>query len=166
MRPRVLVLDEPLSDLDPVGAQEVLGTLRGLAREHGTGVVVIEHRVDEVVPWADRIVLMHDGRIIMDRPPRGAWDDPAPWAATGVGIPDVVRLARAVPAAFPDGAPLSVDEAVTALRGGWFAAALARLAGRRATRRPAALAPADRCRQAPDRLRCLTRRTRCCPGST
>ena len=125
MRPRVLVLDEPLSDLDPVGAQEVLGTLRGLAREHGTGVVVIEHRVDEVVPWADRIVLMQDGRIIMDRPPRGAWDDPAPWAATGVGIPDVVRLARAVPAAFPDGAPLSVDEAVTALRGGWFAAALA-----------------------------------------
>jgi energy-coupling factor transport system ATP-binding protein len=125
MRPRVLVLDEPLSDLDPIGAQEVLGTLRRLAREHGTGVVVIEHRVDEVVPWADRIVLMHDGRIVMDRPPRGAWDDPAPWATTGVGIPDVVRLARAVPAAFPDGAPLSVDEAVTTLRGGWFAAALA-----------------------------------------
>lgn len=130
MRPRVLVLDEPLSDLDPVGAQEVLGTLRGLAREHGTGVVVIEHRVDEVVPWADRIVLMQDGRIIMDRPPRGAWDDPAPWAATGVGIPDVVRLARAVPAAFPDGAPLSVGEAVSALRGGWFAAALASRAAR------------------------------------
>jgi energy-coupling factor transporter ATP-binding protein EcfA2 len=125
MRPRVLVLDEPLSDLDPVGAQEVLGTLRLLAGEHGTGVIVIEHRVDEVVPWADRIVLMHDGRIIMDRPPRGAWDDPAPWTATGVGIPDVVRLARAVPGAFPDGAPLSVGEAATALRGGWFAAALA-----------------------------------------
>jgi len=130
MRPRVLVLDEPLSDLDPIGAQEVLGTLRRLAREHGTGVVVIEHRVDEVVPWADRIVLMHDGRIVMDRPPRGAWDDPAPWATTGVGIPDVVRLARAVPAAFPDGAPLSVDEAVTTLRGGWFAAALASRAAR------------------------------------
>ncbi|MGN6792405.1 MAG: ABC transporter ATP-binding protein [Streptosporangiaceae bacterium] len=126
MRPSVVVLDEPLSDLDPVGAQEVLGTLRRLAREHGTGVIVIEHRVDEVVPWADRIVLMHDGRIIMDRPSRGAWDDPAPWTATGVGIPDIVRLARAVPAAFPDGAPLSVDEAANTLREGWFAAALAR----------------------------------------
>jgi energy-coupling factor transporter ATP-binding protein EcfA2 len=125
MRPSLLVLDEPLSDLDPVGAQEVLGTLRRLAAEEGTGVVVIEHRVDEVVPWADRIVLMHDGRIIMDRPPRGAWDDPSPWIATGVGIPDVVRLARAIPEAFPDGAPLSVEEAVTTLRGGWFAAALA-----------------------------------------
>ena len=128
MRPRVLVLDEPLSDLDPVGAQEVLGTLRRLARDHGTGVVVIEHRVDEVVPWADRIVLIDDGRIIMDRPPRGAWDDPAPWTAAGVGIPDVVRLARALPQAFPDGAPLSVEEAAAALRGGWFAAALAAIA--------------------------------------
>ena len=125
MRPHVLVLDEPLSDLDPVGAQEVLGTLRRLARDHSTGVIVIEHRVDEVVPWADRIVLMQDGRIIMDRPPRGAWDDPAPWTTTGVGIPDVVRLAHAIPDAFPDGAPLSVDEAASVLRGGWFATALA-----------------------------------------
>jgi len=125
MRPRLLVLDEPLSDLDPVGAQEVLGTLRRLAAEGDTGVIVIEHRVDEVAPWADRIVLMHEGRIILDQPPRGAWDDPDPWRATGVGIPDVVRLARAVPDAFPGGAPLSVDEAAAAVRGGWFEAALA-----------------------------------------
>lgn len=125
MRPGVLVLDEPLSDLDPVGAQEVLGTLRLLAHEQGTGVVVIEHRVDEVVPWADRIVLMRDGRVIMDRSPRGAWDDPGPWTQAGVGIPDVVRLAHAVPTAFPGGAPLSVPEAVNALRGSWFASALA-----------------------------------------
>jgi energy-coupling factor transport system ATP-binding protein len=125
MRPRLLVLDEPLSDLDPVGAQEVLGTLRRLAAEGSTGVVVIEHRVDEVVPWADRIVLMDGGKIILDRPPRGVWDDETPWTATGVGIPDVVRLARAIPEAFPGGAPLSVEEAVGALRGGWFEAALA-----------------------------------------
>jgi len=135
MRPRVLVLDEPLSDLDPVGAQEVLGTLRRLAADGDTGVVVIEHRVDEVAPWADRIVLMDDGRIRLDRPPRGAWDDPAPWIAAGVGIPDLVRLAHALPDAFPGEAPLSVDEAVATLRGGWFAKALASSAqGRKAAR--------------------------------
>ena len=72
MRPRILVLDEPLSDLDLVGAQEVLGTLRRLARDEGTGVVIIEHRVDEVAPWADRVVLMNGGRILLDRPPAGA----------------------------------------------------------------------------------------------
>jgi len=136
MRPRVLVLDEPLSDLDPVGAQEVLGTLRRLAAEADTGVVVIEHRVDEVAPWADRIVLMDNGRIRLDRPPRGAWDDPAPWIATGVGIPDLVRLAHALPDAFPGEAPLSVDEAVATLRGGWFATALASSAQDRGTRPP------------------------------
>jgi energy-coupling factor transport system ATP-binding protein len=124
LRPRLLVLDEPLSDLDPVGAQEVLGTLRRLAAE-GTGVVVIEHRVDEVAPWADRIVLMDDGRILLDRPPRVAWDDTGPWTATGVGIPDVVRLAAALPDAFAAGVPLSVEEATGALRGGWIEAALA-----------------------------------------
>jgi len=135
MRPRVLVLDEPLSDLDPVGAQEVLGTLRRLAADGDTAVVVIEHRVDEVAPWADRIILMDDGRIKLDRPPRGAWDDRAPWIATGVGIPDLVRLAHAIPDAFPGEAPLSVDEAVATLRGGWFAAALASSAqDRRAAR--------------------------------
>jgi len=135
MRPRLLVLDEPLSDLDPVGAQEVLGTLRRLAADEGTGVIVIEHRVDEVVPWADRIVLMDDGRIILDRPPRGVWDDVGPWIATGVGIPDVVRLAQALPDTFPAGAPLSVEEAIDALRGGWFEAALVgRQARRRSTR--------------------------------
>jgi len=126
MRPRLLVLDEPLSDLDPVGAQEVLGTLRRLASDEGTGIVVIEHRVDEVVPWADRVVLMDGGRIVLDRPPRGAWDDEALWIGTGVGIPDVIRLAHAVPDAFPGTAPLSVDEAIDAVRDTWFEAALAR----------------------------------------
>ena len=139
MQPRVLVLDEPLSDLDPVGAQEVLGTLRRLAADGGTGIVIIEHRVDEVAPWADRVVLMDDGRVRLSRPPRGAWDDETPWLATGVGIPDLVRLAHAVPDAFPGGAPLSVDEAVEAARGTWLAPALARAS---AARPPAAAGPA------------------------
>lgn len=125
MRPRVLVLDEPLSDLDPVGAQEVLATLQRLAARGGTGVIIIEHRVDEVAPWADRVVLMDDGRVVLDQPPRGAWSDPRPWRAAGVGIPDMIRLAQAVPAAFPAGLPLSVDEAADAVQGTWFETALA-----------------------------------------
>jgi energy-coupling factor transport system ATP-binding protein len=143
MRPRVLVLDEPLSDLDPVGAQEVLATLRRLARDERTGVVVIEHRVDEVAPWADRVVLMDGGRVVLDQPPRVAWSDSAPWLAAGVGVPDMVRLAHDVPTAFPAGPALSVDEAVEAVRGTWFAAALAAAAAARAQARPdgPALAP-------------------------
>jgi energy-coupling factor transport system ATP-binding protein len=132
MRPRVLVLDEPLSDLDPVGAQEVLATLQGLARRGGTGVIIIEHRVDEVAHWADRVVLMDDGRVVLDQPPRAAWAQSAPWLAAGVGIPDTVQLAHAVPQAFDGGLPLSVEEAVDAVRGTWFETALATAAAKRA----------------------------------
>jgi energy-coupling factor transport system ATP-binding protein len=146
MRPKVLVLDEPLSDLDPVGAQEVLSTLQRLASHGETGVIIIEHRVDEVAPWADRVVLMDDGRVVLDQPPRAAWAEPGPWLAAGVGIPDVVRLAHAVPDAFPDGPPLSVVEAADALRGTWFETALAAAAAQRAPTgqnggSPAAAAP-------------------------
>ncbi len=131
MRPRILVLDEPLSDLDPVGAQEVLATLQRLARNGGTGVVVIEHRVDEVAPWADRVVLMDDGSIVLDQPPRAAWAEPGPWRAAGVGIPDMVRLAHAVPGAFGPRLPLSVVEAADAVKDTWFEAALAAAAAER-----------------------------------
>jgi len=144
MQPRVLVLDEPLSDLDPVGAQEVLATLRRLARRGGTGVVIIEHRVDEVAPWADRVVLMDDGRVLLDQPPHAAWADPAPWLAAGVGIPDMVRLAHAVPGAFGAGLPLSVEEAAGALKDTWFEAALAAVAAGRARTTVAAHATARR----------------------
>jgi energy-coupling factor transporter ATP-binding protein EcfA2 len=144
MQPRILVLDEPLSDLDPVGAQEVLATLQRLARDGGTGVVVIEHRVDEVAPWADRVVLMDDGSIVLDQPPRAAWAEPGPWRAAGVGIPDMVQLAHAVPGAFGSMLPLSVVEAADAVKDTWFEAALAEAA---AERRHAAGVPAG---QPPD----------------
>ena len=140
MRPRVLVLDEPLSDLDPVGAQEVLGTLRRLARDHGTGVVVIEHRVDEVVPWADRIVLMDDGRIVMDRPPRGAWDDPAPWTGRRGRHP------RRRPAG--QGAAAGVPRRRPAVGGRGGRRAAGRLVRRRAGRRSRLVTGAARRRRA------------------
>jgi energy-coupling factor transport system ATP-binding protein len=132
MKPQVLVLDEPLSDLDPVGAQEVLATLQRLARDEGTAVVIIEHRVDEVAPWADRVVLMDNGRVLLDQPPRQAWGDPAPWARTGVGVPDVVRLAHALPEVFGGSVPLSVEQAAAQLDGTWVVPALARAAAARA----------------------------------
>jgi energy-coupling factor transporter ATP-binding protein EcfA2 len=136
MRPRILVLDEPLSDLDPVGAQEVLATLHRLAHEERTGVVIIEHRVDEVAPWADRVMLMDDGRVVLDQPPQVAWADRGPWLATGVGIPDVARLAHAVPGVFPAAPPLSVEETVGGLRDTWFVPALVAAAADRAPAPP------------------------------
>ena len=56
--PRVLVLDEPTSALDPAAAEEVLSTLARLVHDLGLTVVLAEHRLERVVPFADRVVLV------------------------------------------------------------------------------------------------------------
>ncbi|MBV9227884.1 MAG: ATP-binding cassette domain-containing protein [Chloroflexi bacterium] len=117
MRSRVLVLDEPTSDLDPVGTQEVLSVLRTLNQQYGITIVLIEHKIDEVVPWVDRVVLMKRGRIVVDTSPRQAFDNIPLWRDMGVSVPQVVLLSRVLPDVFQGVTPLSVDEAYEALRG-------------------------------------------------
>jgi len=124
MRPRVLVLDEPCSDLDPRGAQDVLRVLRTLNRDQQMTVVLVEHRIDEVVPWVDRVLLLDRGRVVLDSPTRAAFTDPDCWDDLGVAVPEMVRLARALPRYFPGPVPLSVEDAHHALGGSPAAAAL------------------------------------------
>ncbi len=115
MRPMVLVLDEPTSDLDPVGTQEVLSVLRTLNKQYGMTIVLIEHKVDEVISWVDRVLLMDAGSVVVDAPPRNAFTDIPLWDNLGVSVPQIVRLARAIPDVFHGETPLSVDEAYDAL---------------------------------------------------
>jgi len=115
MRPKVLVLDEPTSDLDPVGTQEVLSVLRTLNKQYGMTIVLIEHKIDEVIPWVDRVLLMDAGSVVVDAPPRNAFHDIPLWDNLGVSVPQIVRLARAIPDVFQGETPLSVDEAYNAL---------------------------------------------------
>ena len=121
MQSRILILDEPTSDLDPVGTQEVLGVLRLLNKQFGWTIVLVEHKIDEVVPWVDRVLLMDDGRVILDAPPRSAFNDVAPWQRLGVSVPQMIELAYALPDVFQQGVPLTVDEAYDALIGTRYA---------------------------------------------
>lgn len=69
MHPRLLVLDEPTSALDPTAAEDVLATVTRLVHDLGLTVVLAEHRLERVVPFADRICLLTgDGGIWVDRP--------------------------------------------------------------------------------------------------
>jgi energy-coupling factor transport system ATP-binding protein len=115
MRPSILVLDEPTSDLDPVGTQEVLSVLRTLNKQYSMTIVLIEHKVDEVIPWVDRVLLMDKGRIVVDAAPRNAFNDIPLWDALGVSVPQIVRLARSIPDMFGNTTPLTVDEAYDVL---------------------------------------------------
>jgi energy-coupling factor transporter ATP-binding protein EcfA2 len=68
--PRILVLDEPTSALDPAAAEEVLSTLARLVHDLGLTVVMAEHRLERVVPFADRIVSVPgDGEPLVEGPP-------------------------------------------------------------------------------------------------
>ncbi|KLU60835.1 putative HMP/thiamine import ATP-binding protein YkoD [Peptococcaceae bacterium CEB3] len=126
MRPEVLVLDEPTSDLDPVGTREVLQVLQELNHREGLTVILVEHKIDEVIPWVDRVLLMGQGQIILDRPPRGAFANLGLWDSLGVTVPDMVRVARALPEVFGDSTPLSVEEVSRALLGTRYRDALIR----------------------------------------
>jgi energy-coupling factor transport system ATP-binding protein len=121
MRPKVLVLDEPTSDLDPLGTREVLNVLRMLNKQYGMTIVLVEHKVDEVIPWVDRVLLMDRGRIVVDGPPHKAFSDLSPWSTLGVSVPQMVELARALPEVFQGALPVSVEEALEGLRSTHYA---------------------------------------------
>lgn len=69
MQPDLLVLDEPTSQLDPLAAGDFLATLRKINAELGTTILIIEHRLEEVLAYADRVMVMENGRILaLDEP--------------------------------------------------------------------------------------------------
>jgi energy-coupling factor transporter ATP-binding protein EcfA2 len=93
LRPRILILDEPTSLLDPYTASEMVLTVDGLRRDLHMTVVLVEHRLELVAPLASRLVIMGDGRIEAVGPPEeilGRGD----LGLRGVGLPPAVQLQR------------------------------------------------------------------------
>jgi energy-coupling factor transporter ATP-binding protein EcfA2 len=69
MQPKVLVLDEPTSQMDPIGTREVFGVIRTMA-EKGMTVVLVEHKVEWVASFADRVIALHAGQILLEGTPQ------------------------------------------------------------------------------------------------
>jgi energy-coupling factor transporter ATP-binding protein EcfA2 len=110
-RPKLVLLDEPTSQLDPVAGDELIWLLRRLNEEWGTTILIAEHRLERCLPAADRVVVMADGAIACDASPRDflAWaGDAAPELQT-----PVARMFRAAAITPP---PSGVKEARAALR--------------------------------------------------
>ena len=76
-RPRLVLLDEPTSQLDPVAGDELIWQLRRLNQEWETAVVLVEHRLERCLGAADRVIAMHGRRVVCDGDPRGFLE----WAA-------------------------------------------------------------------------------------
>ena len=68
MQPKLLVLDEPTSQMDPVGTREVFGVIRKMA-EGGMTVVLVEHKMEWIAQFADRVIALKDGQILLEGKP-------------------------------------------------------------------------------------------------
>ena len=92
MRPQCIILDEPMAMLDPNGRKEVIRTLRELNRVEKITVLLITHYMEEAV-HADRIIVMDDGRIVMDGKPKEIFSRVKELKSHGLDVPQATELA-------------------------------------------------------------------------
>jgi len=92
MRPDCIVLDEPTAMLDPRGRQEVMRTLHGLNESYGVTVVLITHFMDEAAQ-SRRVVVMDNGKILLDAPPGEVFSHVGLLREAGLDVPQAARLA-------------------------------------------------------------------------
>lgn len=70
MHPSLLILDEPTSQLDPIAASDFLETVKKINRDIGTTVLLTEHRLQDIIPYADQVFVMDEGTLFMEGTPR------------------------------------------------------------------------------------------------
>ena len=92
MQPKVLVLDEPTSQMDPIGTREVFGVIRRMA-ERGMTVVLVEHKVEWIAQFADRVIALKEGQILLDGTPSEVLTSPL-LQENGFGISRYTSVAR------------------------------------------------------------------------
>jgi len=91
MRPEVMVFDEPTSFLDPLGAQRIFEVINDLNKKLGITVILVEHRLDLASRYANHVIVMDEGKIVLDGEPRQVFTSEKA-RLIGVGIPKATRL--------------------------------------------------------------------------
>lgn len=117
MQPELIILDEPTSQLDPIAAADFLSVLRKLNRELGITILISEHRLEEVLPMADKVLVMEEGRILFEGKPRtiGAALEEAHGAGGLMnGLPSAMRIFHSYET--KDNCPMTVREGRTFLQ--------------------------------------------------
>ncbi len=116
MRPDCIVLDEPTAMLDPSGRREVMNTIHMLNREYGITIVLITHYMEEAAQ-ANRVVVMDDGKVVLDNTPKEVFSHVETLKKLGLDVPQVTELAyRLQQAGCPvDVHMISEEECVAAL---------------------------------------------------
>ena len=113
MKPQILVLDEPTSNLDPIGKEEVFTVTRRINQEEGLTVIIAEHEVEVIAEYADKVILLEEGKITQVGTPEELFPKLVDIQSdVGVRIPQITDFASRVPDKFKGSIPVTVDQAV------------------------------------------------------
>ena len=93
MEPEILILDEPTSGLDPIGKKEVFQVVDRLRQEKNMTIIMIEQESERVAEFSDRVIIMDQGKIVMEGEPRTVFEQIDVLREIGVSIPQVAELA-------------------------------------------------------------------------
>ena len=93
MRPRILVMDEPTSNVDPIGKEEIFAVAYQLNRERNMTVVMAEHEVEVMAAYANQVVVMHEGEIVLNGSPEEVFSNVDLIKSLGLRLPQVTELA-------------------------------------------------------------------------
>lgn len=96
MRPNILILDEPTAGLDPQGKVDILNLVKDLQNNGVSTVIVISHDIDEIIEYANRLVVLNDGKIEYDAPMLDIFKDEKRLKEIGLDIPSTVKLQNAL----------------------------------------------------------------------
>lgn len=93
MRPRIFVMDEPTSNVDPIGKEEIFEVAHQLNQKHKMTVVISEHEVEVMAEYADRIVVLHQGEIVLNGTPQEVFQQVGMLKEIGLRVPQVTEIA-------------------------------------------------------------------------
>ncbi|AWI07307.1 energy-coupling factor transporter ATPase [Clostridium drakei] len=96
MEPKILILDEPTAGLDPKGRDDILGKIKDLHREYKMTIILVSHSMEDVAKLADRILVMHKGKAILDGAPSQVFKEIDTLESVGLAVPQVTYLVRAL----------------------------------------------------------------------
>ena len=94
MRPKYLVLDEPMAGLDPSGRKAILNTVDSLREETGCAVIMVSHSMDDVACRSDRVAVLSEGKLLKVGTPREIFGESDTLSDIGLDLPEVSKLAR------------------------------------------------------------------------
>lgn len=113
MEPQILVLDEPAASLDPKGRRDLLCLIKKLQQERGMTIVLVSHSMEDVADFADRIVVVDKGKIVMNNTPSKVFSNREKLEKFGLFVPEAMEIMLSLKNAglFVDASAITLDEA-------------------------------------------------------